>query len=85
MFSDESNLAYFHYLQSILSEVQTANKNFAVNTEDPCKLHSDLKMLISSLMKKAVPPTKMVYRNALNSEHESSIDPKTRMQSVQGG
>jgi len=57
VFPDETNLAYLHFLQSILSEVQTVKKNLAVNTADPCKLHNDLKMLIPSVMKKAVPPT----------------------------
>lgn len=56
MYSDNNNLAYLTFLHPILFEIQLVNKSFESNNADPCKLLSDLTLLVRSVAKRFVNP-----------------------------
>lgn len=56
MYNDNNNLAYLTFLHPILLEIQLVNKSFESNNADPCKLLSDLTLLVRSVAKRFVNP-----------------------------
>lgn len=56
MFCDKKNYVFLVYLKHILGEVQTVNKKFEAEIQDPTKLLGDLVHLIESLSSKVVIP-----------------------------
>lgn len=56
MYNDNNNLAYLTFLHPILLEIQWINKSFESNNADPCKLLSDLTLLVRSVAKRFVNP-----------------------------
>lgn len=74
MFKDEINLAYIKFLLPVLKDIQRVNKSFESNDADSTKLLSDLIMLIKSLIRKIVLPTKEI--DPVEGNFEDAIDPK---------
>jgi len=56
MYNDNNNLAYLTFLHPILLKIQLVNKSFESNNADPCKLLSDLTLLVRSVAKRFVNP-----------------------------
>lgn len=73
MFSDMRNYVFLIFLKQILSEVQSVNKKFEADVQDPTKLLSDLVHLIDSLSAKIVIPGKKLKESDSLQEH---LDPK---------
>ena len=60
MFCDMKNYVFLIFLKHILGEVQSVNKKFEAEIQDPTKLHNDLVHLIDSISSKTVIPGKNI-------------------------
>ncbi|KAK4313269.1 hypothetical protein Pmani_015385 [Petrolisthes manimaculis] len=73
MFCDKKNHVFLIFLKQILSEVQSVNKKFEADVQDPTKLLSDLVHLIDSLSAKILMPGKRLKESDALQDY---LDPK---------
>lgn len=74
MYNDNNNLAYLTFLHPILLEIQSVNKSFESNNSDPCKLLSDLTLLVRSVAKRFVNP--YYQKDPLTTNMDSYVIPQ---------
>ncbi|XP_064488440.1 uncharacterized protein LOC135400538 [Ornithodoros turicata] len=57
MYNDEVNLLFIKFVSPIVDEFERINKAFEAENPDPCRLHEDLLLFITSLMRRVVMPS----------------------------